>query len=357
MKCAAYVYGGWHACPEREDRSPTGYDEWDLVYSCRPRFDGHLQPRIPAWGRYDDSDPEEIQKRVVLAAEYGIDLFVHGFFWCRGKRVYQEALDDGFLGSCAGRTFPFAVMWANRMPRHVLPITRKDAPVIEAARLVPSDVGDFVDLIRYLAERYFHRPNYFRVDGKPYLSIYDSTFFMRELGIENATLAVLRAREWLVQNGFPGLHLVAIDPAPGYLEQARAVGFDAVTHYVLLPYWRGPSLQDYAESALARADEWDGYARNSGLPYSPAVSPGWDASPRAADFGRERPGKYPWSPVVTGEHPALFQEALRRACRFAARHRTGPVFIASWNEWSEGHYLEPDQRHGLDWLRAVRACR
>jgi hypothetical protein len=33
------------------------------------------------------------------------------------------------------------------------------------------------------------------------------------------------------------------------------------------------------------------------------------------------------------------------------------VLIASLNEWSEGHYLEPDQRFGYGWLEAVRAAR
>ena len=33
------------------------------------------------------------------------------------------------------------------------------------------------------------------------------------------------------------------------------------------------------------------------------------------------------------------------------------VFIASLNEWSEGHYLEPDEAFGTGWLEAVRAAR
>ena len=30
--------------------------------------------------------------------------------------------------------------------------------------------------------------------------------------------------------------------------------------------------------------------------------------------------------------------------------------VASLNEWSEGHYLEPDERFGYGWLDAVRAA-
>jgi hypothetical protein len=28
--------------------------------------------------------------------------------------------------------------------------------------------------------------------------------------------------------------------------------------------------------------------------------------------------------------------------------------ISSWNEWSEGHYLEPDEKHAYAWLEAVK---
>jgi hypothetical protein len=248
-------------------------------------------------------------------------------------------------------------MWANRMPRRVLPVRRVDAPVIEPERRVPSDVDDFVALVSYLAERYFVRPSYLRVDGRAYLSIFDSTFFLRELGHEAAGLAIRRAREMLRARGLPELHLAAVDPQEPEIDLVRALGFDSVTHYVLLPYWKGPFAQDYATTAEARAAEWPATLARAGLPYHPSVSPGWDATPRGADFGERRPDKYPWHPVVTGEHPERFRVALTRALAFAQRTDAALAFIASLNEWSEGHYLEPDLRHGLGWLEAVREAR
>lgn len=363
LRIAAYVYPGWHPTPERDEALHPGFTEWELVAACRPRFAGHAQPRVPMLGAYDDRNPREVGRRVQLACEYGVDAFVYGFFWCRGKRVFGDALDRGFLGSSEGRARPFAVMWANRMPRHILPVRRADVPVIEEERRVSSDELDFVALMSFVSERYFRLPNYMSLRGLPYFSIYDSTFFLRELGLEGARTAIARAREQLRRRGHLGFHLAAIDPSPEVTPELRTVGFDSVTHYVHLPEWKGPPVQDYTACAAARATEWQGYAARSGLPYMPSVATGWDASPRAADWGPERPDKYPWSPVVTGEHPRKFQEALERALAVARVGELGAepeesfVFVASLNEWSEGHYLEPDRRHGNGWLQALSAAR
>jgi hypothetical protein len=342
-----YVYPGFHPIPERDESFHPGFTEWELVRECRPRFDGHAQPHVPLLGEYDDRDPAAIGARVRLAAAHGVDAWVYGFFWCRGKRVFQEALDEGFLGSPEGRAFPFALMWANRMPRRVLPVRRADLPVIDPARLVSSDVDDFVALMTYVAERYMGRDNYVRVGGRPYFSIFDSTFFVRELGRDGATAALAAARR-----AVGDVHFAAIDPAAEVVGDLRAIGFDSVTHYVLLPHWKGEYLQDYATVAAERAASWSEYARASGLPYCPSVSPGWDASPRAADFGEaaERPRKYPWWPIVVGEHPDKFQAAVARALAYPSEM----TFVASWNEWSEGHFLEPDTRFGHGWLEALK---
>jgi hypothetical protein len=249
-------------------------------------------------------------------------------------------------------------MWANRMPRRVLPVRRAEAPVLDPARAVPSDVDDFVAFVAMLAERYFSRSNYVTVGGRSYLSIFDATFFVKELGLDGARAAVTAARAWLRTHGHRDLHLAAIDPNPEVLQQVREVGFDSVTHYVFLPDWTGPFEQDYRAYADLRATQWASFAERSGLPYMPSVAPGWDASPRGADFGSKRPDKYPWSPVVTGEHPELFEAALRRARAFRSPVPCDDplVLVASLNEWSEGHYLEPDERFGYGWLEAVRQC-
>ena len=357
MRVAAYVYTGWHPIPERDRSFHPGFTEWELVAGCRPRFDGHHQPRVPALAAAPE-DPVDERVDAVLHGQLQPTTDGHRVpIVVRPKRVFEEALDEGYLGSEIGRETPFALMWANRMPRRVLPVRRADAEVIDPARRVSSDVEDFVAFVTLLAERYFQRPNYLRVGGAVYLSIFDSTFFLKELGLDGARVAIDAARARLRELTGLELHLAAVEPSAEMLLRVAACGFDSVTHYVHLPDWKGPSLQDYSELTERRAGERAGFAARSGLPYMPSVAPGWDASPRGADFGATRPDRYPWSPVVTGEHPERFQRALERALRFPQSVDDPLVFVASLNEWSEGHYIEPDERFGTGWLEAVAAAR
>ena len=102
----------------------------------------------------------------------------------------------GFLGSVEGRQFPFAVMWANRMPRRVLPVKRAELLVIEGDRLVPSDVEDFVSLIQYLPSD-ISRARIICGSTGNHISDLDLTFFVRELGLAAAEEAPdARASGW-----------------------------------------------------------------------------------------------------------------------------------------------------------------
>ena len=72
---------------------------------------------------------------------------------------------------------------------------------------------------------------------------------------------------------------------------------------------------------------------------------------------------YPWGHTWHST-PQQFQAALglgrsylQAHCADASKLVNGwcpPLLINAWNEWSEGAYLEPDERYGFAKLEAVR---
>ena len=50
----------------------------------------------------------------------------------------------------------------------------------------------------------------------------------------------------------------------------------------------------------------------------------------------------------------MVSRAMVRSTRQAFAGERQLLFVNAWNEWAEGNYLEPDQRFGHGYLRAVR---
>lgn len=348
---AAWVYNGWHPCAERDEHFGPGWTEWELLRGARPHFDGHVPPSGPAEGAYDDRDPAVWDARIATAKRSGVDVLVSGWFWSRGKKVFDDALSQGFLRSERRDELRFAVFWANRMPHRVLPLRTIDPLAPPGYRRVYSDPDDFVALVSDCGDRFFGLDAYWRIDGRPVFPIFDTTLFLLQMGEARARDAIARAKERL-----GGLWLVAIDPDVPWRPRLRELGFDAVTHYVRLPIWKGgPRLQDYDDLARMREAEWPAWQTDCALPYYPSVAAGWDATPRGVWHPKEAPDRFPWAPIVTGATPARFARHLREAETWTtAQHGDGaPLFVASWNEWSEGHAIEPSRAHGDAFLRAL----
>ncbi|MCD9026434.1 glycoside hydrolase family 99-like domain-containing protein [Cohnella silvisoli] len=65
---------------------------------------------------------------------------------------------------------------------------------------------------------------------------------------------------------------------------------------------------------------------------------------------------YPFTSVLVDNTPEHFKASLEAVKKFLQEDATTPpiVTINSWNEWTEGSYIEPDTVHGMAYLEAIR---
>jgi hypothetical protein len=129
-----------------------------------------------------------------------------------------------------------------------------------------------------------------------------------------------------------------------------------VTTYVWVHHVALKSLQtDYNTVRDSYNKYWKRAATMYGIPYFPNVSMGWDPSPRARQEDAYGKLGYPFTNTITGNTPERFKEALQIAKdRLAKLPANSQVLtINSWNEWTEGSYIEPDTRTGMQYLQAI----
>ena len=222
--------------------------------------------------------------------------------------------------------------------------------------LKPLDQGKsaVLEMTDLLCSRYFHRPNYLRIGGKPVFMIYDTGQLLAFGGQEGVRDALAAMRRRAKDKGFPDLYLVAVYPgnSPEYMAMLKGLGFDAFTAYTYC-WMRPPSVTwdteavpypDLAEMladchypSLRRASE------QAGIPYWPATFPGWDDRPRA---GVEK------AFMNIDCNPESFARMLSGAMKQV--NPASPVMmVEAWNEWGEGACIEPSKQDGFGYLRAL----
>jgi len=158
--------------------------------------------------------------------------------------------------------------------------------------------------------------------------------------------------------GLPGLFLVGILNCAADARMLAGLGLDAITSYIWWPEWRGPWIQQYLELGKIRIEEWSIVQSRIEVPYLPSIATGWDATPRGRRDWDGRTSRFPWSPIVQGNTPQAVARMLSEGLDFLDRRgvpSTWPIMLASWNEWSEGHFLEPCTLWGDGHLKAIAA--
>jgi len=87
--------------------------EWESIRNCRPKWEGHWQPRVPAWGYMMDNDPAAMEKKIAAATSHGVNVMLFDWYWFENKPFLESALNDGFLKAKNVDKMKFYLMWAN----------------------------------------------------------------------------------------------------------------------------------------------------------------------------------------------------------------------------------------------------
>lgn len=359
---AVYYWPSWHANPLYDAKMGRGWTEWELLKQAKPRFAGHEQPRIPLWGYRDESDPKEMARSIDAMADHSVTTILFDWYRFDDGGALNGALDNGFLRAPNRQRLKFALMWANEDFADIYPI-KSASPAVWRRGTVSRQTFDH--MVDEAISRYFVQPNYWKIDGKPYFSIYVVGALITGLGgLKQTRDALEHFRAKAKEAGFPGVHVNIIGFAlPGEAKQAKDrpnldasqktepdtftfLGADSVTCYTWA-HATPPSkpTESYDRWAARSVSLWSRWQKSMSRPFFPNVSLGWDGSPR----------NYP-SGIVVDNSPALVRKYLEKAKRYLDLQPADRRILTlnSWNEWTEQGTLEPDTKWGLGYLEAVQ---
>ena len=342
---AAYV---WPSYTGDEPRTrifwPDGTGEWQSVKNAVGKFPGHTWPRKPVWGYLNEADAGVMEMQINQAVSHGVNVFIYDWYWYDRRPFLENCLNDGFLKAKNNSKMKFYIMWANHNADYLWDVRNShiDCMIWDGA----IDFSEFKIVADRLINKYFLHPQYYRIDGKPVMSIFDTDTLLRGLGGVDETA---RALDWFrnraVQAGLAGIHFQYIMRKPADMEKVIKLGYDSMTHYQFAMFT--DIDRDYLEILADVEKEWKSIDEDGYLPYYPSISLGWDNNPRFMDF---KPG------VTKNNTPENIEKAMKMARDYSDKHQGPPlVIINSWNEWTETSYLQPDDINGYGYLEAVRS--
>jgi lipopolysaccharide biosynthesis protein/glycosyltransferase involved in cell wall biosynthesis len=329
-RALAFYLPQFHPIPENDEWWGKGFTEWTNVVKARPLFPGHYQPHLPAnLGFYDLRVAEVRERQASLAAEHGIEGFCYWHYWFLGRRLLEQPFDQVLA---SGRPdFPFCLCWANETwSRRWLGEDRDT--------LIRQEYSQEDDLThaRWLTAA-FADPRYIRVRGRPLFLIYRAS----QLPDPRRTTDLLR--RVAVEAGLPEPFLLGINAFSDF--DYRTLGYDGTLDFepqlgsVATPLEDKLSVIDYTEARRRMR-------KSRSFRVYPSIVVSWDNTPRRGEHGV----------VFTGSTPETFEQGLREKVTSLSGRAPDDrlLFINAWNEWAEGNHLEPDRKHGLGYLEAVR---
>lgn len=341
-KVLAYYLPQFHSIEINDQNWGRGFTEWRNLARAMPRFEGHVQPRIPRdLGFYDLSERDAMRRQVELAKAAGLFGFCFYHYWFDGLRVLEAPLERFLVDKSID--FPFCLMWANENWTRTW--DGAESEIILKQSYDPGyDEALVADFARHMRDK-----RYIKIGNRPLMFIY------RPGHIEDAGAAILRWRKI-----FAGQHNLSplIFMAQGFGDtDPEEYGLDGAVEFP--PHKLARDLPPINSSLNWLDPEYKGHvfdydaivkrSLNEGpndFPLIKTATPSWDNEAR-------RPGR---GMILHGSTPRKFEAWM---AALVARAQKDQVFgesivcVNAWNEWAEGAVLEPDVHFGGAFLNAL----
>jgi len=301
-------------------------EAWERIWSVAPE-------RKPVLGWYDEANPEVVDWQIKWAVENGLSYFLVDWYWDRGHqhhdhwvKAFQRAKYKSFL--------KWAVMWANH--------NGKGSHSEEDQRKVAE----------FWCANYFNTPEYYRVDGRPVVMIWQAKNFDDDMGEGGCRRALEISQEVAKAHGYKGIFFIAMkwpeaSSDPATLRKLKNDGFEMTSIY---HYMDAAGKAKHHERfpfdlvADSNRDLWERLHAAGVLPFLPNLSTGWDDRPWHGDRGIE----------IYGRTVGHFKRICADAKAFADTTGVKNLLLAPLNEWGEGSYAEPCAEFGFGMYEAVR---
>lgn len=363
MKIISFYLPQYHEIPENNEWWGKGFTEWENLKKAKPLYKEHNQPRIPYDKKYYNLLDDEVKKwQIKLAKDNGVYGFCFYHYWFDGHLLLEQPTKQ-FLKN-EELDLPFCLSWANE-PWTKAWVSKSDEILIDQRYGSEKDWREHFD---YLTP-YFLDKRYIKNNGKPLFVIYrpnqigclndmvDSwQKWAKEIGLPGIDFAYQQIDFDLIENSDTSRFKYNIEFQPIYaLEDLTSnkvkkieVAAKSVDNFVnkimgfklsnvLMRKVRTYNYDDVWEKVLERKPR-----DNKCIP---GVFVDWDNTPRRGEKGR----------VFIGGNPEKFKNYMKdMIIKTRDDYKKDMIFLTAWNEWSEGCYLEPDERHKDAYLRAIK---
>lgn len=304
----------------------NGYHSgWDTI-SNFPELEPYL-------GYYDEGNIEVADWEIKYLVEHGID-FQHFCWYCPSSDINEpikspsmfEALHDGYFNAKYSHMMKFNLMWENN---------GKNVNSLEQFQTY---------IWPYWLEYYFTDDRYMTVDNKILLTVWNYGNFISCFGgADGAKEAVAFMNDDLKKLGFDGIVILFHDghnQSASVFQNMASAGVDGTYSYNL-------NVSGYSADYQINRHKTQ---RATGVFHNTA----------SIGVGFNNVG---WAGT---RHPMITNEDFEKVARFMKdeylKETEGDgtpwhsrlLFVSTWNEYGEGHYIMPTEKNGFGYLDVIR---